>query len=237
MNPLSQRLGSSACLLAILAGCNSVLGIEEATLDPGSATPRADKGKPQIKPTLSCDEPTSDCKLCRESCDLESCLGDNDCRDGLFNYRSCLGGDCTDDEFPACLETFAGSASNSSTFPNCVLGNCAEACEGKPLVSTCELYCACLSQNCEEDHASLQNCLQQCKDANNPALYGCRLVHCQYVPKYGQAHCAHAMGDGMCEEMPLKAPAFDCEDRRISGWTCERNDECCSESCVNNFCD
>ena len=109
-----------------LGACTSVLGIEEASLDPGSAASGPTR-KPQVKPTLACDEPTDACKQCREGCALETCLADNDCRDGLFDYRSCLGANCLDEDLPVCLETFvvdastSSTSSTSSTFPaNCV---------------------------------------------------------------------------------------------------------------------
>jgi hypothetical protein len=229
----SLRIGKASCLVfALLVGCNSVLGIEEATLDPGSAS---SSKKPQVPPKLNCDEPKVDCKTCRDNCEIQSCLEDNTCRDALFDYRSCLGSTCFDEEAPGCMAAFETAVPDlAGPFLTCIRG-CAEDCDDSPLVSTCELYCACLSDNCPQDFEELQNCVQTCKDDNDLTVYGCRLVHCQYAPEFGPVHCEHAMGEGLCEKGSA-APTNDCEDKRISTWTCERNDECCSDSCVNNFC-
>jgi len=86
-----------------------------------------------------------------------------------------------------------------------------------------------MSANCSDK--LVEDCMSSCMKVGHLTDLGCRLVHCEMAGYHaGKNHCEHAVGKlGFClntQNLPLT-----CKDKGISGWTCERHDECCSGVC------
>ena len=235
--------------LPALVGCNAVLGIDEAhSRDEGMAS-----SKVQVIPVPGCDAPTTECATCVSgSKAFQECLVDHDCRKALDVYRACLGSKCDGD---TCFDKLQVSA--GQPVADYVRGECSQ-CEGvTPLVSVCDLYCACMEQvlppaveggvsdglTCETFAGApwAPGNLAQCKDncealaKTDVASVNCRWGHCELAANGElRSHCSHAIDSSIC---PVAAvPNANCTDRSLPGWACERAQDCCSNHCAGHIC-
>ena len=137
----------------VAAGCNTVLGIEQAELVENTNS-------------LSCHwppaEPTKDCPVCDESCadscKIGECLADRDCRRSLKDYRKCVGDACTDTsgECRGCVSGNARAAELTSCMKDC-------RCSVAGAVTLCESYCACMQSQCSDNQpGGSSGCLEAC---------------------------------------------------------------------------
>jgi hypothetical protein len=240
MRRVTQSLFFAAQLSLVAAlGCNAVLGIEKAEYDPdvgqalggsggagGTTGAVASANTPRVIPLASCNAPTTECQSCLEaqcSSQLAESLTTVENREKLDAYRACLGSQCADNDSFDCLELAP------ILLATCVTGACSSECSTSPLVSTCELYCACMESNCltEVQDTLAGDCRASC-EANLEYL-SCRRAHCEFATPELPIHCQHALGVGECPR--LSGVASKCDYRRVSGWTCRSHAECCSGDC------
>jgi len=236
-----------------LGGCNAVLGIDEAhDRDTGTVA-----SKLEI-PIAKCDAPMpAGCSTCLEmNCGnfRKSCLASHDCREALNDYRSCLGAGCNNN---SCLDAL--TMGPAAQLAGCMQGDeCKSACAPlSPLAEMCDLYCACMEaplpasagvpagNTCETvDGVSLKDwvagdtggCKARCEQMNDLPSVHCRWSHCELAQSGEVAgHCGHAISEGNC---PLHVQVnAACKDRKITGWGCQRDDECCGHcDKTTNFC-
>ena len=223
----------------LLGGCNAVLGIDEARPREGGgpATGRL------AVPVKSCNAPLPACGTCATSGDqcgpvVAACLDLQECREAVNQYRACLGSKCSDDAEGTCFaELEAGVAGDVA---QCIAGECG-SCVGKsPLVDMCDLYCACMEQECEtvlqsEGKLTWQpgnpaSCRQICLTLNDLPSTHCRWTHCEIKKLTGSPrHCGHAVSEQNCPT--AISVAAQCTDRSLTGWACGGNQDCCSNNC------
>jgi hypothetical protein len=223
-------------LLTALAGCNAVLGIEEAHLSDGPPQNSSTANPVSYAAITTCDSPAPECEDCMTgvcSSFLQQAMLTPTNRMALNDYRACLGARCEDTQSFGCLEAMKERHTDLFVLGTCVEMNCPN-CKGRPLVPTRALYCQCMSQHCGQ---GVQNDLGGDCDANattNLEDLSCRHKHCENAPLDFAAHCAHALGQqGMC---PPPTVANSCETAGKTGWFCSENSECCSRDCQNRSC-
>lgn len=245
----SKRLGFALAGLA-LGACNAVLGIDEAEPRGGAAPTGV-----LAVPIAQCDAPTAACAQCiSANCQsLGQCLSNHDCRDALDGYRGCLGASCNN---PDCFAKLEASAAGS--LAQCVKTECPGCAQGAPLVSSCDLYCACMQQplpatatattmvtgkTCESwNGASLPwrsgdvaACKEACAGLQDLTSVSCRWSHCQLATgDETGSHCQHAISEANCPLM--QAQDGECTDKKRSGFGCKKDAECCSQVCTGNIC-
>jgi hypothetical protein len=242
------------CLIAwglASGGCNAALGIEEA--HERSSTSSL---KNQSAPLSTCDGPLRSCGACVDSENATAaCLGSHDCRKALDDYRQCLGSSCNREGCFTVLKASAGQAVAAV-----VAAECSDCADTSPLATTCDLYCACMEQKLPDtagssaagkscavfdggtlpwtltgdastDHLA---CKAACQKIDLVSL-SCRWGHCELAQSGESAtHCNHAVSEVNCPaHIALDA---NCTDRKLGGFACVLDGECCSGSCVNNFC-
>ena len=236
-----MRLGfrQAFCALALAtlatAGCNTVLGIEEAqqAWSASGGTSGGSGSTPPPAPSLvSCFEPDDACTNCvNTSClpQLTDMLVTNEGRFALDRYRQCLGQQCLDNSDFDCLEGLGGLLSA------CVRDNCLAPCSSSALVPTATLYCRCMESKCA---GSVQSSLAgncSATATTDPEDLHCRWEHCEFASPELPQHCDHAVGMGACSGSD---PAFTCTDGSISGYPCDTSSPqtCCSETCQGGVC-
>lgn len=223
---LSTRTGALVALAGVLhalAGCNAVLGIEEA--EPAS-TEQAALCEFGQGATLGACGFSDTCENCVSGCgtQLSTCLGDRACRQALAHFRTCQRDDCTDPsgKCTTCL--------SSQTNASCLAG-CASKCNGTEIVSRCDLFCSCMTANCSREFDGMEDCHQKC-EAEEPWLTYCHLDHCELAGILPQSdHCLHAS-----ERKPVcmqVASDPSCTNKKLSGRACSSPADCCSSSCTN----
>jgi hypothetical protein len=218
-----------------LQSCTAVLGMERATLDLSG------DGSVTVESTSPCTAPpTADCTGCLElkcGTSYANCIADSACRRRLDDYALCIGNGCHGIS-PECLNTL------DSSLTTCV-GQCASSCGGTTLATPCDLYCACMpvcdtaafqAANPTMPVLKGQDCLTKCaEDSKMPGLVPCLRSHCE-LGKGAVNHCFHATGeDPLCQEALTSGVAQDpakCLGLNLSGWYCDKDDECCSGDCV-----
>lgn len=251
----------AAALLFGLQGsvaCNSVLGIEQA--EPSQA----------LDSSLTCDwpegNPQTDCSSCDEGCvkqcGIAECLGDQDCRNSLFQLLKCVGSTCVDSgaKCGGCVQT----NDKARTAAQCLRG-CGGGCDLFGAISLCEGYCACMHDRCsktEPNGTGTGGCMQAClnglppgatlnvRDPAAPAIWskapeawqiGCFWYHCESALQPNDGfHCDHAVGDGAASVCPKPAPpdphATLCAyPKGYGNAPCNRNSDCCSGTCLNDI--
>jgi hypothetical protein len=223
---------TSSAAAFLLGGCNAVLGIEEAHLrSDGSGGSSTNSSRVRIPPA-TCNEPTSACRDCVGGTELNDCLANIPCRERLDDYRACLGAGCKDPE-GLCWAELTSTNDNLSFF---LENDCADRCLGSPIVSTCDLYCACMPVNCSTALGGA-DCMAECTNnlSKDLTVLSCRLGHCQVAgihPEEG--HCDHAVGKlGFC---PSRDVRNTCTDKSQSNFACEKPSDCCSGQCDGNIC-
>lgn len=222
--------------LLLSTGCTSVLGMERAELDTdagsgnggtagtGSALP------PTVYPISACDVPAPDCPSCLNGSgnELTRCLASKTCRKALYDYRSCTGNHCT--EFnAACADRYLGQGDDDARVLDTLLTDtCADQCLGTAVASMCELYCACMGQNCP---GRLSDCMAQCAAVGDLDNVYCRWMHCEFATPENPQHCQHAVGEmGFCPRTSSR-PDSTCTNRVHSGFPCTAPADCCSGTC------
>lgn len=236
--PRLSRLVASALLLGsfhLIAGCNAVLGIEPAELDDTVGLSQCHW--PPADPTIDCHDDA--CEACADTCDVEGCFGDLECRKKLRDYRKCVGDSC-DDKKSQCRGCLSDNA-KAAALLSCMDQKC-PSCGPAQSATLCESYCSCMDQKCREDEigGSYATCLQAC--SSDPSKFGdwqtfCRWDHCERakVPN-DKFHCHHA-ADLSASSSCMTPPMVDettatCKYPLIySGAACNGSTECCSKSC------
>ncbi len=242
---IRQVFGAGAVATFLAAGCNSVLGIEEAEPMSDAGSPRGGSGsggtgnpgdnQRQVPPISTCDDPKGTCGTCLQTfCSAEraNALLDNDARKAINEYRKCLGVKC-EDPVDTCLETLSGSAADQ--LASCVQINCATDCKNSPLVSTADLYCACMPDHCQPQVTAFGTTCASAAAAVDLEDLGCRLLHCEFAIQGFEGHCGHAVeGGGFC---PVFEPVSTCTTLNMSGYPCDSDGECCTNRCNSQICD
>ncbi len=240
-----QAFARAAVLLPLtMAGCNAVLGIEPAE-EKAATAPVSVTTLPQVQ--RQCTTVTTSCSDCvKAKCadDLTSCLATKTCRGTISDYLQCLGKDCKDDDPKTnCAETVLSGTSDVQQVQGCLAdpARCGVACAQSAVVTACELYCACMANNCSTYLAD-GSCMKTCTDLNSLADQDCRYRHCEFAA-YGEAsqllHCPHAIGKpDICNVVP--APMHHvCLTAQESGYPCSKGTDCCSGKCnsSSSVCD
>jgi hypothetical protein len=234
-----------ACL-SLAMGCRQILGLQRAHLSDAGGAGSAASGTPSDRasqsdqgvptPGFACEAPIlpacSDCRKAQCQGYDSECAADPKCRHELDKYALCLGPSCKGDP-----EICAMKATASTSDLRYCLDHCSE-CNKTPLLSPCELYCACMDE-CPED-LRVADCLTTCKNTLSASVRNCRRDHCERA--IGQSdlamvrmHCEHANGS-----MPVcvdAEPSHVCLDKDESTWSCEVPSQCCSGSCINGACE
>jgi hypothetical protein len=234
-----RRLAGLLVPCLALGACVQALGLEEATLDDGTGNrPASSIARSRLsceqEPGDNCaceDAPQPDCTQCLNSCPngaVERCTSSNGCREELDAYALCLGSSCRGDQAD-CLKRLS-----DLEFRNCV-SSCGVECARTKLLSQCELYCACMASYCEGELVHLgDDCLASCQQLDGH-VRDCQRIHCELGRGIGD-HCMHASGRlRVCvpeSEVSADRRSF-CIDDRESGWLCDDNSQCCSDSCLS----
>ncbi len=202
-----MRVFQVALLAAALVGCNALLGIEEATLDPdasaggGSAGSGGSTGNAGTTAgaggtggsacSLMASDPCNRC-IAQRCCDAyDACNGNAGCKQALSEYNVCVGVSFTNDAGGTCDETFATSLALAQPLATCAFlssatdapAGCAETCKGKPVGGDiCSTYCACMASICPEKMFEVGSCLANCAAFTEPQLT-CRPYHCGLATK------------------------------------------------------
>lgn len=234
------RRGALALFVIGLAlpsiGCRQILGlkraVEEQTPDAGDKPVMSLRGVPT--PGVACEGIVSQrCLDCRQSkCKGGDthCLSDPACRKQLDAYAVCLGPRGCAGDAEACWMQVSDTGLKA-----CLL-TCNSECARDPLVSPCELYCACMKQ-CPNELVGA-DCMTTC-EAWPAEVRNCRRDHCEWGAG-DTTHCKHASGAvAACMSYEERAPSertHVCLSGNESTWSCTNNSDCCSEQCSNGVC-
>jgi hypothetical protein len=248
---LIPRIALASLIATALAsgGCNAVLGIDEAhDRNGGTATNHT-----QLIPTATCATPHGNCAKCFDtSTAYTSCLATHDCRKALDDYRQCLGSSCHQDGCLAALQM--GPASTLADWVT--TEGCTDCVDSSPLADMCDLYCACMQQdlppkagskNCEtfdggdlpwmaagDPSSDRAACKEACSKLDAGSVH-CRWSHCELANSGELAsHCRHAISSSFCPVTTV--PNSACTDRKLGGWGCDVDDDCCSKTCGAHIC-
>jgi hypothetical protein len=209
MRALSRSLFAFSVLTLALASCASVIGIEDAELDP--LLGGAGAAPPAIDCASYCNEIQATCQGALQQYDtLDSCLG--------FCAALPLGnpGDtevnsiaCRHAELEAAVAINEPEVHCASAGPGGenVPAGADDACGG-----ACEAYCTVLRATCASDFATVfsdhATCLADCDlliddgvfDASKQSgdTLQCRLWHLSAATVVDTPHCLHALGDDPC---------------------------------------
>jgi hypothetical protein len=244
--------------LCLSAGCNAVLGIEEAQprgtaggTGNGSA---GSAGSSASTPgtglaytgTDSCKgEPAANtaCQAClTQQCTSAAqslCTKDHSCRRQMDDYDACLGASCLTPN-----QCFEQTLLKPGQQVNDCYSQCADACAVSPIYSPCDLYCACMGANCSDQFSdtpmngqfgSLSDCLTKCQ-ALPPEIVTCRRTHCELAGLSADlTHCDHAVGHIFCSST-MPTDRTQCTDKSLDSFACQQSSECCSGNCNALHC-
>jgi hypothetical protein len=206
-----KRVLFPALFAVALFGCNTILGIDEATLDPDAATTGTGGGCSLMAP-----DPCNQCIAARCCGKYDACVANDDCKMGLSEYNVCVGVSFTNDAGGTCDEAFASSLNRlRSDLATCAFLNdstsgppgCAEKCKDKPVGGDiCSSYCGCLPDTCQDKVlAGEKSCLDICGAFTEEQL-ACRPYHCGLAKQAKargdepgrQTHCGHSVGEALC---------------------------------------
>jgi hypothetical protein len=242
MRTKAKSLAGSFLVFSALTACNSILGIEEAALDPGQETSALTCAYPIDDPTALCQLPASDpCEECVEreapgvtsNCITAPTAGQTkSCRAALVEYRLCIGDDCRDENgnCATCLGGTPVADELGRAVQNC------SACRQSRISSLCESYCACMSEKCGTTSTGTMGCLTDCENLSEYKRY-CRWQHCERATDPSSPHCGHAIGgQGACND-DAADPAGLCEGI-WNGLGCDESqpEKCCSGICRGGIC-
>ena len=239
-SPLLVLLPGAWLALCLIAGCNAVLGIEEATLKDHPDGGGADvvvvaPGKFYTGGNICAADVAPACTSCLASAkgdslatcagDLAQCMSTRSCRKQFDQYSTCLQKGCRADP-GNCFEPLFAPTKGT---PSCVTEHCYRDCSSSQVASPCQLYCACMGANCSSKFPSMNDCLAACSllDAD---MVTCRRTHCEIAaddPNFG--HCDHAVGITNCVAKPNRAQ--ECTDKSLLTFACTADSDCCSGNC------
>ncbi len=188
-----------------LLGCNAILGIEEAKLDPdASVSPTGAAGNVGAAGSggaagtggaggagggmcaaLTAPDACNKC-VAQRCCDqFDACTNDADCKSALGDYNTCVGMAFTNDAGGTCDETFGASLNTirgdlaACAFQASAPTGCLDVCFGKPVGSDiCITYCNCVSATCPERDFDGGDCATLCAGFTEAQLT-CRPYHCR----------------------------------------------------------
>jgi len=219
-----MRVFQGALLAAALVGCNGLLGIDEATLDPDASarggaagsggSTGVGGGSGGSACSLMAPDPCNQCVAERCCSAHDACNGDAACKKALSEYNVCVGVSFTNDAGGTCEEALGTSGALAQALATCALSNaatdtppgCADACTDKPIGGDiCSTYCSCVSLNCPEKAFEVGSCLANCGAFTEPQLT-CRPYHCTLAQKAKTSsdepgrvtHCGHSFGEALC---------------------------------------
>jgi len=226
--------------LCLIAGCNAVLGIEEATLkdrpDGGGAdVVVVDPSKLYTGGNICAADVAPACSSCLASAtgdslatcagDLAQCMSSRSCRLQFDQYSICLQKGCRADP-GNCFEPLFTSTNDT---PTCVAKQCYRDCSISQVASPCQLYCACMGANCSSKFPSMNDCLMACSLLDAETVR-CRRNHCEFMALDPMGpHCDHAVGISNCVAKPNRAQ--ECEDKSLLTFACTADSDCCSGYC------
>jgi hypothetical protein len=241
----SSKLVAAALLLGgfEMAGCNAVLGIEQAETDPSLDTEAPSASSCRV----SSSRPKTDCSVGADegvlgACtkQIGDCLHDQSCRSSMRKYLRCVGDDCLDNDH-SCAACSSSSPLAKQLF-SCLDQAGADASEA---FSVCTAYCACMGERCPTDSQQFGGrCLQTCMGGDGSGGYfgkapspwktHCLWEHCEMVITVDEApHCPHAIGTNpQCENEPTAPSGVSCSiNKNGSTGACNVNADCCSGIC------
>ncbi|HWA72189.1 MAG TPA: hypothetical protein VG937_07645 [Polyangiaceae bacterium] len=227
-----------------LPACNAIMGIEPAELrgTGGAGQGGAGQGGSSnlgtggavVTPVVN--TPCGLCLTAKCKEPMDACLAQTDCRAQLSRVTNCLAADPSDS---GCIEKLA-----QGELFDCIVGNCSSVdnsvCAGSALISTCELYCACMSTQCSA-YPLEGDCIGACSKLGE-AKASCRLTHCQVASGVKlETHCNHAraLGPDPCGPVNVAEPCTAGINLSGSprGGGCNVNKDCCFDDCNSSgFC-
>jgi hypothetical protein len=217
-----------------------VLGIEQAQLDESSGTigkagsSSGGNQSPVQTGINACTAANPECTTCIENTqgcvqETNACLGDPDCRKTFDRYRYCLTKTCDAQD---CIESLYGEI---SIIPQCIIQSCKAKCTAVPVESACQLYCACMADNCQSrfqdgTFKSMDDCVASCEKLPQD-VQTCRRTHCEIAGDFPtEQHCFHATGSMFCAATDMMRPTT-CTDKSLNSFACKVDAECCSGNC------
>ena len=213
-------------LAGALFGCNAILGIDAANLDPdasggssgsggsGGSSGSGGSGGSGVC-SLMAPDPCNTCIAARCCDKYDACIANADCKSALSQYNVCVGIDFTNDAGGTCDETLAASANTlRGDLATCAFQNgassrpagCTDECTGKPVGGDiCSTYCTCAAEACPDKTFEGGNCLETC-GAFTEAQLTCRPYHCGLAKAAKMnnneasrlTHCGHTFGEALC---------------------------------------
>jgi len=259
-----RGLGRIAMLAALLtaahvaAGCNAVLGIEQAELDTTTSQQPLTCSWPPPDPTVACPVGCDD--DCQTHCNVPACLGNKDCRTAIKDSLKCAGNACidTNGKCDGCV------ARNSAAVQ---VAECLKRDRRLPITaaaSLCDAYCACMHDRCPADEPNTADnaCQDICEkglanptpDADPFGFWGrgtaplpaeifCLWSHCEMAPRVDDGfHCLHAVGKDAASKCPGTPPppdphAIACEyPKGYGNAPCNDDADCCATCRDHTVC-
>jgi hypothetical protein len=171
-------LALSASTVFVAAGCNSVLGIDQAKLDLADAGTTGSGSTGETTSTSGTSDGASvggdgaapeggllqtciairggaqndcnDCVATRCCVEYDACIRDGMCSDDLAAYDTCIGTYDVDAGASACTDILSGSSSLfSQALARCVQHSCPDKCGGdKAIGDLCTSFCSCMGIYC-----------------------------------------------------------------------------------------
>jgi hypothetical protein len=215
------RVISLWILATALSGCNAILGIEEAKLDPDASVSPAGAGGAAgggaggagggTCAALTAPDACNKCIAARCCDQFAACSNDAACKTALGDYNDCVGMAFTNDAGGTCDETFGSTNQTSSNLAICAFqttapAGCLDVCMGQPVgADICMRYCNCIATTCPEKNFGGAECADVCAGFNERQLT-CRPYHCGLAKiskdmlndMARQTHCGHAVGESLC---------------------------------------
>jgi hypothetical protein len=206
-------------LLATSLGCNSILGIDAAKLDPSDGGSDSAMATPDANPPTTDSNAPSEAAACslhaKDPCnacvaqncctEFDACIASATCKAGLVKYAFCLGNNFTSDAGASCDEDFLSSAgAESASLAQCAfMDHCQSACKDQTIGDLCFTYCNCMDDVCPAFTFDGGTCADICSKFD-PNQLVCRPYHCNLAtqnrldePKR-LLHCGHASGNTPC---------------------------------------
>jgi hypothetical protein len=218
---MNRLFFSSFALVCFLAGCNVVLGIDEAELaqeaggDGGSAgtggTGGSSGGTGGLGGTTAAGGtggsiPAGVCELSGEACwdctataccgEYEDCAKDSVCSSALAKYNDCLAAPPAGGN--TCAELSSALSGKFLTLSKCVfLSQCGTVCDNYSLGNLCDPYCDCMDSTCPTFIDDRDACRAFCPSLSLDQVR-CRALHCTFAKSDVDLHCPHAVGIHFC---------------------------------------
>ena len=208
-------------MLATSLGCNSILGIDAASLldtsDGGLDSAVAVRPTPTARDRFERPLPRRRLALCtrKDPCnacvaqncctEFDACIANPTCKAGLVKYAFCLGNNFTSDAGVSCDEDFLSSAgAESASLAQCAfIDHCQSACKDQTIGDLCFTYCNCMDDVCPAFTFDGGTCADICSKFD-PNQLVCRPYHCNLATQNRTdepkrlLHCGHASGNTPC---------------------------------------